>query len=481
MFKVTKLKNLVLLVVLLGLAILPSAGMSQEAPPLGDKPNFLFILTDDLDEGSVSRMPKLEQQLISQGTTFEEAFSTAPQCCPARASFLTGKYPHNHTVYDNHETLGGAYKFRRSGQERDTVATRLDAQGYQTILIGKYLNWYNGSYIPPGWDNWHGQMGRNNNNHYNVNGTKRYFDPEKYHDTDLFKNWADQYLDRGAGKKRPFFMYLSVNAPHGPAIPAERHEGKFTRVQLPRPPSFNEADVSDKPRRIRALSRLTRKEQHETTKFYRDRLRSMLSVDDMIGKLLTRLRETGELDDTYIVFTSDHGYHFGQHRLPHGKTRPYEEDINIPMYVRGPGVPAGRTLDHKVLNTDFASTFTELAAVPPSPTVDGRSFAPLLGETPPPAETWRKSLLVEFYRPAVPSPQRSDAFFALRTDRYSYAEHASGERELYDLENDPYQLTSLHDSPEHQALADELHTRLEALKSCSGQASCEAAEEGAAP
>lgn len=441
----------------------PQRSSSQQG-----KPNILFVLADDLDAESPSRMPKLQDSLVKQGTTFSQAFATTPQCCPARASFLTGKYAHNHTVFTNDVVEGGASKFRSSGEDGSTMATWLDEEGYETILIGKYLNWYDGTYIPPGWDRWRGQTGLNNDHRYNIDGSLEYFDPDEYHDTDLFSDWAAQYIRQGAGKERPFFLYLSVNAPHGPAIPAGRHEDEFSGEKVPRTPSFNEKALGDKPRWMRKNTRLTAGQVTDMNKLYRNRLRSMLSVDDMIGRLVRELRKTGELDNTYIVFTSDHGFHLGQHGLKPGKGRPYEEDIRVPLYVRGPEVPEGRTLQHKVLNTDIAPTFAELGGSGEHADVDGRSLVPLLRDQPPPADSWRESFLVEFYS--------YDRFSMVRTGTHAYVEYEAGERELYDLQADPYQLRSLHDSSQHQRLIEDLHVRLEALEDCSGQESCEKAE-----
>lgn len=460
-----------LAVFVLACAWMPPSVYAQTAP---EKPNILFIMTDDENVGMRSKMPKLTKNVIGRGVSFENAFATTPQCCPSRASFLTGKYAHNHTVYDNDETVGGFAKMRSSGADEDTVATRLDAVGYQTILIGKYLNWYEGKYIPPGWDEWNGQMGRNNDHRYNRNGEVKYYDPERYHDTDLFKNWATGYVRREADKARPFFMYLAVNSPHGPAVAAERHEDRFTNARLPRPPSFDEADVSDKPGRVRNLSRLSDKKIQEMTKLYRDRLRAQLSVDDLVGRLVEELRRTGELDNTYIVYTSDHGFHMGQHRLRAGKTKPYEEDIRVPMYVRGPGVPAGETLPHMVLNTDLAPTLAALARAAAPEGADGTSFASLLGGSPPPEESWRERFLAEFYKHNAP-PGSGLEFKAVRTDERTYVKYDGGDRELYDLEADPYQLESLHADPAHVDERAALEAQLQELKGCAGDA-CRTAE-----
>lgn len=463
----------VVVVQVLVVAFMPSAAREvREVTPAGDRPNILFVITDDLDAQSVGRMPKLERWMMDGGTTFDRAFATSTACCPSRASFLTGKYVHNHTVYTNSPNKDGAApKFRSSGGDRSTIATWLDDRGYETVLIGKYLNYYDGSYVPPGWDEWRGQMGRNNDHEYNINGAVEGFDPDTYNDTELFGDWAADFIRGGAGEEAPFFMYLSVNAPHGPYDGVPRHDDAFADTELPRTPSFDEEAVDDKPGWVRKKPPLDGSDVERLTQQHRERLRSLLTVDDMLARLLTQLRETGELEDTYVVFTSDHGYHLGQHRLSAGKSTAYEEDISIPLIVRGPGVPEGRTLDHMVLNTDFAPAFAELGGAPAPTDTDGRSFVPLLDDSPPPVDGWRESFLVEYFQ--------KHPYAALRTERYSYVEYDNGERELYDLRDDPYQLESLDASPEHRDLTKDLHTRLEALKACSGQASCEAAENAA--
>jgi N-acetylglucosamine-6-sulfatase len=462
------LRKLMIVVIILGFAIFPAASMAPQQAEAATRPNILFILTDDLDSRGDARMDNLRRLMKRRGTTFKNAFVTTSQCCPSRASILTGQYVHNHTIFTN---PGAARKFRSTREDRSTVATWLNRRGYKTIFIGKYLNGYRGTYIPPGWDRWEAQQAGSKHK-LNVNGTIKSFDSQ-LHVTDLFSDRAVRYIRNGAGKGGPLFMYLSVNAPHSPDDGAPRHEKRYKDVRLPRPPNFNERDVSDKPAYIRNLSRLSRSDIRELTHRHRDRLRSMLTADDMIGRLISELRKSGELKETYIVFTSDNGYHLGQHRLKVGKGRAYEEDIRIPLYVRGPTVPAGRKLTHKVLNIDFAPTFAKLGEAQIPAATDGRSFVALLRKTaPPPADSWRESFLVEFFH--------SRTYKALRTGRYSYVEYDNGEKELYDLKADPYQLESLHHSQERQVLMDRFHTRLKALKNCSGQLSCKTAE-GAAP
>ena len=269
-------------------------------------------------------------------------------------------------------------------------------------------------------------------------------------------------------------MYLSVHAPHEPANPAARHEGMFEDARAPRTPSFGEADASDKPGWVRRRASLSSGEQRRIDKLYRDRLRTMVAVGEMIGGLLGTLEETGELEDTYLVFTSDNGYHMGQHRLSKGKGSAYEEDIRVPLMIRGPDVPAGVRRDEMVLNNDLAPTFADLAGLPPPAAVDGRSFASLIDdeEENDPA-SWRTAFEVRYWNDktgGVPS------YDAVRTQRHLYVEYEDGDRELYDLKTDPHELHSRHDSAAPDLVSD-LDSRLDALRDCSGE-ECRAAEDG---
>jgi arylsulfatase A-like enzyme len=228
---------------------------------------------------------------------------------------------------------------------------------------------------------------------------------------------------------------------------------------------------------------------------YRDRLRSMLAVDEMVGRLMDALEESGELDDTYVFFTSDNGWHAGEHRLTTGKWTAYEEDIHVPLIVRGPGVPAGLTLPHLVLNNDLAPTFAGLAGVDPPGFVDGRSLEPLLRDDPPPTEEWRTAFLVEAATelgPTAVPPLSGDplpenwrrlpreywgrpGLEAVRREDMLYVEYGDGGRELYDLGRDPHQLTNRYETADPELLQG-LQGRLESLRTCSGSG-CRAAEE----
>ena len=482
-------------------------------------PNVVLILTDDLDTGSISRMPNLRSLLIEEGTTFENAFVTDPLCCPSRATILRGQYAHNHEILSNEPPLGGSEKFHDLGHEDSTIATWLNEGGYRTVFIGKYLNGYGfgeseTEYVPPGWDEWHGIAGNYLSNRVNDNGEIKNYDPETHYSTDLFSDKAAGYIRHTVGEDapllstdEPFFMWLGTKAPHEPAIPAARHEDAFANAPLPRSPSFNEKYISDKPGWLRDNPPLNAEQISRMQGLYRNRLRSMLAVDEMIGSLVSELREAGELDDTYIVFTSDNGFHMGEHRLGPGKWTPYEEDISVPLVVRGPGVPAGRRLGHMVLNNDLAPTFADLAQVEAPTFVDGRSLAPLLAENPPSPQDWRQSFMVEgAFETAgdLESPQTlltgdrppedwrwqivlagveasrywgRPAFEALRTRDHLYVEYETGGRELYNLRRDPYQLNNKYPNADPRLLQS-LEKHLDTLRDCHGSF-CKTAENGA--
>jgi N-acetylglucosamine-6-sulfatase len=466
----------------------PDVGFAQTA----SKPNILFILTDDMKASDLDHMPNTKSLLANQGVKFTKAWVTRSLCCPSRASTLRGQYTHNHDVWVNVEPSGGFPRFRELGHESSTIATWLDSSpdfvdGYQTVLIGKYLNRYGNNtpttHVPPGWDEWYAwegmYTGTDTSYKINENGQIVTYQRSQMHDTDLHARTAENFIRRTAGDGAPFFMYLAPNAPHAPAYYASRHANMFSSTPLPKPSSFNEADVSDKPKWVRDKPRLSSTQISNMTTFYRKRLRALQSVDEMVKRLVDTLSATGELSNTYIVFTSDNGIYLGEHRLEN-KAAAYNAAPRIPLVIRGPGVPRGVTRSQMALNNDLAPTFADLAGVRPPGFVDGRSLSPLLTASPP--ATWRTAFLIEHrsspeefgYVRAIPE------YYAVRTARYSYVEYGTGEKELYDLNADPTELTSLHASASHQALISDLTGRLDELKRCAGtgptQPSCEAAE-----
>jgi arylsulfatase A-like enzyme len=481
--------------------------------PSSTKPNIVFILTDDLDSAALAYMPKLKSLIADQGTTLSSFFISMPLCCPSRATILRGQYGHNTQIMGNDLPFGGFPKFYQLGEEESTIATWLQDAGYRTMLAGKYLNAFpqrdNLMHIPPGWSDWYSPMEGvpyteydytlNENGHQVVYGE----DPEDY-GTDVYARKTIEFIQRSAKEGQPFFAHVSVYAPHWPTTPAPRHANLFTDAQAPRTPNFNEEDVGDKPSYIRELPPLMESDIARIDEDWRNRLRSMQAVDEMIESVVNTLESTGQLDNTYIFFTSDNGYHFGNHRQLLGKTAPYEEEIRVTMIVRGPGVPAGQTLDHLTGNVDLAPTWAELAGIESPDFVDGRSLVPLLGSSPPPRSEWRQCFLLEhapFDLPRQPQAAAAGAtntpeglleppdpedehasgtpaalaggaealpYRGIRTMDYVYIEYPTDEQELYDLRTDPYQLENLARTAEPELRA-ELAARLEELAACSGE------------
>jgi len=364
------------------------------------RPNIIVILTDDQDLtlGSLDYMPRTRNLIARQGMTFSNYFVPLSLCCPSRSTILTGLYPHNHKVYTNFPPDGGYERFDERGLEEETLATALHSAGYRTALIGKYLNGYPGdrpaSWVPPGWDEWASPVAGSPYAAYrftlNENGkTVKYGSTTEDYMTDVLAGKATAFVRSAAGSGQPFFLFLATYAPHKPSTPAKRHAGLFPDLKAPRTPSFNEADVGDKPDRIRRMPRLTPAQIGTIDTLYRKQMLSLQAVDEAVAGLVKALQETGQLANTYIVFTSDNGFHMGQHRLEPGKYTPYETDVHVPLLVRGPGVAAGSRTGALAVSVDLAPTLAGLAGVKLPIDADGRSLVPLLrGQTP---EGWRQT------------------------------------------------------------------------------------------
>ncbi len=473
-----------------------AAGPDQKATGSKAPPNIVLILTDDLDAQAAAFMPHVKTLLAERGINFSRYFVTDSLCCPSRASILRGQYVHNHGVRGNQPPLGGFEKFHALGHENATIGTWLKQAGYRTALMGKYLNGYarsvEDSYHPPGWDAWASPLDDRGyagfNYRLNENGSVVAYarQPSDYF-TDVLARKASAFVEASVKARVPFFLYLATYAPHQPATPAPRHAALFPDAKAPRTPAFDEADVSRKPRFIQRLGRLTEQEIAAIDTLYRRRLQSLQAVDDLIRDVVEALTRSGALDRTYILFTSDNGFHLGQHRMPMGKRTAYEEDIRVPLIVRGPGVPPGRTLDHLATELDLAPTFLSWAGAALPGLIDGRSLTPLLGSDLPPPDRWRQGLLVEHYsgssEPFESTFEREQrrlvrtripTYEALRTRDYTYVEYKTGERELYDLARDPAELTNLAGSAD-PVLIGRLASQVAALRTCAG-ASCRAAE-----
>jgi arylsulfatase A-like enzyme len=412
-------------------------------------------------------------------------FISNPLCCPSRATLLRGQYAHNHGVYRNEPPFGGFAEFYELENESSTLATWLQSAGYRTVLLGKYLNRYpfpnDRSYVPVGWDEWYSAVKGSPFAGYkytlNENGVLVNYDEtgvgESQYMTDVLARKAGDFIDRASADEVPFFVYLNTYAPHVPVKPAKRHEDLFADIKVPRVGSYNELDVSDKPDALKITPLLSNEEMTKLDEENRARVQTMQAVDELIQYLVGVLRENGQLENTYIIFTSDNGYHLGQHRLRNGKGTPYEEDIHVPFIVRGPGIEPGSTLQGYIAgNLDFAPTIAEMAGVVPPDYVDGRSLMDLLISSAPPAEEWRSAYLIEFYgygselvdkgvSPPVPE------YLGLRTKDYLYMEYNNGFIELYDMVKDPYQLENIAPAAD-PFLIQKLSNWLHQLAGCSG-------------
>jgi arylsulfatase A-like enzyme len=433
----------------------------------GGRPNIVVIMTDDQDARSMWVMPHASAFLASRGTSFANSFVSTPLCCPSRATLLTGQYAHHHGVLSNTPPLGGYLRLKHES----TLPVWLRRAGYRTGHVGKYLNGYGygvpPTTIPPGWTEWYATIGGPYYNYVvNANGELRAYGaaPEEY-DTDVLARYAVRFVERAALHDAPFFLWLAFTAPHigreHTAVPAPRHRGRFATAPLPAPPSFNEADVSDKPLWIRLLPRFGATITKYITDLYRGRLEALLAVDEAVRDIVAALERAGVLDRTVIIYTSDNGFFLGEHRIPIGKGLLYEESLRVPLIIRGPGVPEGCTLDHLAVNIDLAPTIAEWTGAAPERRLDGCSLVPLLTD---PGTPWREDFLVEAW-------DASGAAFGVRTSRYAYLEASQGrvaQAELYDLATDPFQLDNLLKVAPRDSYADtlaHLKARLRELRS----------------
>jgi arylsulfatase A-like enzyme len=470
------MRRTVLLSVAVALAVLLLSGVwgsaSREARGATTKPNIVFILADDMRKDDLKYMPKTRSMLMNKGMSFRNAYVSNPLCCPSRATTMRGQYAHNTGVWNMGGTSGGWQTYRTKGLERDNVATRLDAAGYRTALIGKYLNGYSGTTNkPPGWDRWFAHTGGTRYYNYKINedgSVRRFGSSTAGYETDVIADRAKTFIGASATAGKPFFAYVAPKAPHSPNIPAPRDKQKFDNVKAPRPPSFNEQDVSDKPPWIRQLPRLSDAKKGKIDNRAQKRAKTLQALDDLVAGIGGRLKDRGALSNTYIFFTSDNGFHMGEHRIPGRKGRPYEEDVNVPLLVRGPGVAAGHQAEKLALNTDFLPTFTDLAGAHTPGYVDGRSLLPVLKGK---ATAWRSAVLLEARRTAGGS---TPPYSGIRTSSgRKYVKYADGKKELYYLGHDPHELRNAYKPNSPPAVA----TRLAALETCAGDR-CRAAENG---
>ncbi|MCC6766639.1 MAG: sulfatase [Deltaproteobacteria bacterium] len=462
------------------------------------RPNILFILTDDQrwdttgpvhsPSGSTDVMARTRAELAAGGVALTQAFITTPLCCPSRASILSGQYAHRTGVYKNGGNNGGVDDFEFSapgvpGLSADALPVWLQGAGYRTSLIGKYLNgygqlWQSGDppYVPPGWTEWRGMKNVAFYDYVIVEpdglggyGEVSYGSAESDYSTDVLREKAKAFISASVAAGEPFFLYLAFKAPHLPQIPAPRHDGLFQSVAPWRPPSWNEADVSDKPTWLQGEPL---QDAAELDQIRIDQLEMLQAVDEAIGGnpsfgitgIMEHLRNLGVADDTLVVFLGDNGWLWGEHRL-RGKNQPYEESIRSPMLVRYPKLaPLPRVETRFALNVDLAPTFAELAGVGVPIAQDGASLVRILDGTQA-AGTWRADVLAEAWPGSHP-------WALVREAQWKYIEipltpgdpATAFERELYDLDADPYELANVADDVQNAARAAAMAMRLRELR-----------------
>jgi N-acetylglucosamine-6-sulfatase len=533
------------------------------------KPSFVVIQTDDetleelndavrLSNGAEEfAMPNTLSLLGERGITFSRYYTPYSLCAPSRVSLLTGRYAHNDHVQGNVPPNGGWTGFQSRLAYSHNLATWLQGAGYRTIHIGKILNGYGdapyspGTEVPPGWSSWHSVLNSDTDHYFygytmNNNGviegpygnsgsweTREYGEIDDagcpyaplngqpcYYETDHFNQLATEEL-AATSPEQPFYMQVDYTAPHGdfrkPAgpQPATRDIGRFAGAPLPdnRAEGFNEGNVNDKPRFIREAPYLTAQEIHTYRVYYQNCLNSLISVDEGVKQIVDELGALHRLRNTYIIFTSDNGFFFGQHRLVGGKFLAYEPSTHLPLIIRGPGIKPGTTTGQLASTIDIAPTILELAEVAPDKSIDGVSLVPYMKD---PELRSRRPLLFESFVQtddveqdgnATPSEttaaERSAAgaargklgvagasarasssgnatahasvvappknYYGIRLGPYKYIEWPDGEKELYDINKDPYELNNVVRDPNFAPIRAFLHNELVRLEECSGR------------
>ena len=482
-------------------------------------------MADDLGPQMMRALPQTQRLLGERGATFSNAFASYPLCCPARATFLTGQYAHNHGAKGNSPRSGGGY--RSLIDPGKNLAAWLQASGYETAFAGKWLNGFRTPRrAPPGWSSWSGLVGAGGeglSSYYDyeifdpVGKARRFGSTTRDYQTDaLTREYALPFIEAHEASNQPFFLWLAYHPPHsglgrddaagercseGPpdsrsgrqsAIPPPRYARRFADARLPARPSFDEADTSDKPSFMRGKPHLSDEDLEQVTRDYRCGLAALLALDDAVADIVDSLRATGQLERTVVVFTADHGVLAGEHRITRGKNRPYEEAITTPLLIRGPGVEPGVEIAAPVANADLAPTVLELAqaGMPDelARPIDGHSLAPMLAGSPPDPG---RVIPIEGRGNTAEARRgfKVRSYVGVRTDRYSYVEYRRAavdsmqagiaapigagritDRELYDLRLDPFQLRNVARDRAYAQARSELAALTARLETCTGGA-----------
>jgi N-acetylglucosamine-6-sulfatase len=526
--RVLPLVALVLLLALAGAASARPVGTGSDG-----RPNILVVMTDDEAASDVGVMPNVRRLLAGQGTTFADAVDSFPLCCPARATFITGQYAHNHGVAGNFWPYGWYGMKDRA----NTLPRWLQKAGYTTALIGKWLNGYGArdahGELPKGFSIWRGLLdvsaydyfnfvmnidghlrawGDSNFAHKlvqfaNVEVTKQTAPPllavfnqlEKVFGPGPYTYWGAQnsqdyspdvtgrvtegLVRQQAKARKPFFIWWAPAAPHREDVattlmgrpgvdprPAPRFEARSKRYTLPQPPSFNVPDTSVANMRDHA-PKLSDNEIQQLQLDYEGRSGSLLAVDDHVKRLVSILRQTHQLDNTVIVFLSDNGWLQGQHAIPGDKYLPYDESLRVPFIVRGPGIPRDRAVHGQVSNIDVAPTLLSWAHARAGRTMDGVSLTPTIRDT---RKRPRRTLEIEatapFLRGDGPINSWDRPWSGVRTDRWTYVRYKeAGDEQLFDRRADPFELNNLAGDPDYASVKADMAARLAKLARCKGK------------
>ena len=479
-------------------ALVPAGGQAKKRKQAKQaRPNIVLIMDDDQSVNLQQFLTKTNAALADKGVTFDNAFVNYSLCCPSRSTMLTGQYAHNHGVRGNQLPTGGYSKLAPT--LGNTLPVWLQRAGYYTAHIGKFLNGYGttspDTEVPPGWNEWYGSIDNadgftggtytaygytlNENGrvvHYGT--TPDAVDPATYQ-TDVYSQKAADFIRRRAPSRKPFYLSVAPRDPHGEAAScncagdnpraAPRYQGRFAGLTAPRDPSFNEANVSDKPSNIRDLAPLTPTQIGNVDARYRARAEAVLGVDDLVQNVVSTLKSTGELKNTVLMFTSDNGFFHGEHRVPQGKVRIYEPSIRVPLLIRAPGMPKGVHRRQPVGNVDLAPTILDFAKAKAGRKEDGMSLVPIMqGKRDFPG---RAMDLETYFTPdATEDPEDPPLNYqGVRTDRYLYANYGTAEQELYDLRTDPFELQNQAGNPIYAQVQSALQRLLSAEASCAGK------------
>jgi len=496
------------------------------ASTAGTRPNIVMVMADDMRTDDLRFMPSVRRLLVGTGLNFRNSFSPYPLCCPARASFLTGRYAHNHHVYSH----ASPYGFQ-SFDDHATLATALQQSGYQTGFVGKYLNGYGAEnslvtggpsfqYVPAGWTDWYAAVERPAGSPYLSGGTYNYWHTlfnvngriddthAGQYQTDVLGRFARTMVHKYHRSPRPFFLYFSAVAPHfgapretGDPVQVTRGGGGFTKIATPARPRWvrghfdrqitrasglpvgggpSEADVSDKPRPMDNQPELSLEERYAERSLTRQRAEALFVLDREVARLVASLKRTGEYKNTVIMFTSDNGYFLGEHRMRQGKIKPHEPSLRVPFVIAGRGVPHGERFD-PVTTPGVTATIAQLAgATPRMPYAeDGISVVPSFkvdrGWSVPVVTEGMESGRMFPVLPAAKAAGFHDArnTIGVRTPRYKYVRYSDGDAEMYDLDRDPNELSSVIDDPAYADVRDRLFELWQDYKDCLGQ-SCRA-------